>query len=86
MNNDGFKLQAGHSLDVNDTVRLEFGPFECTGTVTSVTEHGAIVKINDDATLIGFRRLEFAPDHTRLTNAPDETFIGRAHWRTTMVL
>lgn len=74
---------ADNDLQVGDTVRLQFGPFAATGDVVGVDEHGARVLVKDNAQLVGYHYRQRAPDSTPLTEGPNETFIGRAHWAST---
>ena len=60
-------------------ISMRFGPFKATGTVMETSPLGIVVRVNDDAKLVGYDGFSEAPNGTQLTNDLMHTFIGAAH-------
>ena len=68
-------------MKVGDKIKQRYGPFEATCEVVEVNEIGAVLKVHDDAKLVGFDQPTVAPnDPDRVLADKDHDFIGRAHW------
>ena len=67
------------TVQSNDPVIVRHGPFLCEATVEALTERGVIIRYTGQTEFVGFDQVKQAPDGTRLTDRPDQGFIGSAH-------
>lgn len=68
-------------LRVGDRVSLRDGAFKATWKVVEIIEAGARLAYEEGTVrFVGYDHNATAPNGAQLTGAPDQGFIGRAHW------